>query len=108
MQHEIDHLDGILICDYGKDHDGAGSHQYGDMSMQSRRYEATEIEVGFHPDGYRIDKTASAMNRYTKWEIHSEDRWAHPAPVCFDSLPVGGWFKTDGFDWSEADGGKRV
>ena len=73
--------------------------------MHKARCEATEIEVGFHPDGYRIDKTASAMNRYTKWEIHSGDRWAHPAPVCFDSLPVSGWFKTDGFDWDETDGG---
>ena len=25
IQHEIDHLDGILICDYGKDEDGADS-----------------------------------------------------------------------------------
>jgi len=31
-----------------------------------------EIEIGFHPDGYRIDKTASAMNRYTKWDILQE------------------------------------
>ena len=105
MQHEIDHLDGILICDYKKKRSGADSEQYGDGSMQSTGYRATEIEVGFHPDGYRIDKTAGPMNRYTKWEIHSGDRWTHPTPVCFDSLPVSSWFKTDGFDWDEADGG---
>ena len=73
--------------------------------MQSTGYKAMEIELGFHPDGYRIDKTAAPMNRYTKWEIRSGDRWTHPTPVCFDSLPASGWFKTDGFDWDEADGG---
>ena len=73
--------------------------------MQGTRYKATKIEVGFHPDGYRIDKTASAINRYTKWKIHAPDRWTDPTPVCFDSLPVSGWFKTDGFDWDEANGG---
>ena len=26
-----------------------------------------QVTVGFHPDGYRIDKTALPMNRYTKW-----------------------------------------
>lgn len=29
-------------------------------------FDATEIDVGFHPGGYRIDKTAAPMNRYTK------------------------------------------
>jgi hypothetical protein len=28
-------------------------------------FKATEITIGFHQDGYRIDKTASPMNRYT-------------------------------------------
>ncbi len=74
--------------------------------MPTTQYKATEIEVGFHPDGYRIDKTASPMNRYTKWETHSGHRWTHPRPVCFDSLPVDGWFKTDGFEWDQADGGQ--
>jgi hypothetical protein len=103
MQHEMDHLDGILICDYERQ-DGGDPQSYGDVSMQSKGYEATEIEVGFHPDGYRIDKTASAMNRYTKWEIHEGDQWSHPKPVCFDELPASGWFKTNRFDWDEADG----
>jgi len=62
-------------------------------------FNATEIEVGFHPDGYRIDKTARPMNRYTKWEIAVGNRWQNPEPVCFDSLPRQGWFKKDRFDW---------
>ena len=60
---------------------------------------ATEIDVGFHPDGYRIDKTASPMNRYTKWEILPGSRWTQPTPVCFHSLPPTGWIKTDKFNW---------
>ncbi|OHB61738.1 MAG: hypothetical protein A2Y76_00160 [Planctomycetes bacterium RBG_13_60_9] len=62
-------------------------------------FEATEIEIGFHPDGYRIDKTASPMNRYTKWDVLSGSRWVNPRSVCFDSLPSSGWIKKDRFDW---------
>ena len=62
-------------------------------------FSATEIKVGFHSDGYRIDKTASAMNRYTKWEISQGDKWRNPKPVCFDSLPQQGWIAVDKFDW---------
>ena len=64
-------------------------------------FSSTEIEVGFHPTGYRIDKTASAMNRYTKWEIQQGDYWCNPKPVCFDSLPEEGWFKQGKFDWDQ-------
>jgi len=63
-------------------------------------FRAVEIKVGFHPAGYRIDKTASPMNRYTKWNVVSGNRWCGPKPVCFDSLPQNGWFKKDRFDWS--------
>jgi hypothetical protein len=63
-------------------------------------FKATEITVGFHPDGYRIDKTASPMNRYTKWNI-IEGRWCDPKPVCFDSLPQSGWIAKDKFDWNQ-------
>lgn len=62
---------------------------------------ANEINVGYHPDGYRIDKTASPMNRYTKWRISPEGRWSDPEPVCFDSLPEEGWLKAEGFNWEE-------
>ncbi len=62
-------------------------------------FAATEIEVGFHPAGYRIDKTTSPLNRYTRWEVLSGNRWVHPTPVCFDSLPPTGWFKKDRFNW---------
>lgn len=67
--------------------------------MPATRYKAEEIEVGFHPDGYRIDKTASAMNRYTKWKVLPGNRWTDPAPVCFHALPPKGWIKKDRFDW---------
>jgi len=65
--------------------------------------DAKEIRIGFHPDGYRIDKTASAMNRYTKWQTKPGDRWSNPQPVCFDSLPQRGWFAIDKFDWDETN-----
>jgi len=64
-------------------------------------FKAAEITVGFHPDGYRIDKTASPMNRYTKWQILPGNQWCNPEPVCFDSLPQQGWFAKDRFDWDE-------
>ncbi len=76
--------------------------------MQSTGYGVTEIEVGFHPDGYRIDKTAAPMNRYTKWEIDSGGWWTHPMPVCFDELPANGWFPKDRFNWDEVGGGNLV
>jgi len=64
-------------------------------------FKAQDIEIGYHPDGYRIDKTASAMNRYTKWDIQSDGQWKDPVPVCFDSLPPAGWCRCDGFDWTD-------
>ena len=66
-------------------------------------HKASEINIGFHPAGYRIDKTASPMNRYTKWEILQGDKWCNPKPVCFDSLPRQGWFAVDKFDWENVD-----
>ena len=62
---------------------------------------AEQITVGFHPNGYRIDKAASAMNRYTKWQIVTGNKWCNPEPVCFDSLPQQGWFAKDRFDWDK-------
>jgi hypothetical protein len=59
-----------------------------------------DVVIGFHPAGYRIDKTASPMNRYTKWNI-IESHWCNPKPVCFDSLPQHGWFAKDRFDLDE-------
>jgi hypothetical protein len=66
-------------------------------------FNAVEITVGFHPDGYRIDKTASPMNRYTKWHILQGNQWCNPEPVCFDSLPQHGWFAKDRFDWDKSN-----
>lgn len=64
-------------------------------------FRAGEINIGYHPDGYRIDKTASPMNRYTRWNVSPEGEWNNPEPLCFDSLPENGWFKAKGFDWDD-------
>ena len=64
---------------------------------------ATDVQVGYHPSGFRIDKTTSPLNRYTHWTITSQGTWQDPTPVCFHSLPTQGWIKTDRFDWSEHD-----
>lgn len=61
-----------------------------------------QITIGFHPDGYRIDRTASPMNRYTKWQVQPRNQWRDPEPVCFDSLPQQGWFAKDKFDWAKS------
>jgi len=70
-------------------------------------FSLTEIEFVFHPDGYRVDKTALAMNRYTKWDILEGDHWCNAKPVCFDSLPEQGWIKKDKFDWDEVNTDKE-
>ncbi len=57
------------------------------------KFEATDIRIGFHPEGYRIDKTASPMDLYTKWQITTEGKWIDPKPTCFDSMPQEGWYK---------------
>ena len=64
-------------------------------------FKAEEIEVGFHPDGYRIDKTASPMRRYTRWTITADHRWTQATPVCFDALPQEGWKRAEQFDWAQ-------
>jgi len=63
--------------------------------------EAEEVTIGFHPEGYRIDRTATPMNRYTKWQIISGKVWCEPKPVCFDSLPQSGWIAVDKYDWNQ-------
>lgn len=66
-----------------------------------KELEAKDVVVGYHPEGYRIDKTAAPMNRYTRWEIRSGQTWCHPKAVCFHSLPEKGWIAVDGFDWEQ-------
>lgn len=65
-------------------------------------FDATEIEVGFHPDGYRIDKTTSPANWYTKWDMCPGNHWRNPKPVSFASLPKNGWIGKDKFDWDRS------
>jgi hypothetical protein len=70
-------------------------------------FKATKIHVGYHPNGCRIDKTASPMNRYTQWVVSPDGQWRDPKPVCFHSLPKNGWFKADFFYWDETDTDKN-
>ena len=60
--------------------------------------DAKDVVIGFHPAGYRIDKTALPINRYTKWDILQGNNWSNPRAVCFDSLPQHGWIAKDKFD----------
>ncbi len=65
----------------------------------TKTFKAEEIEIGYNPEGFRIDRTASPLNRYTRWVLTPEGRWIEPKPVCFDSLPEDGWVKAEGFEW---------
>ena len=62
-------------------------------------FKAVEIKIGYHSDGYRIDRTASPMNFYTKWQISQDGMWHSPKPVDFDVFPKDGWIKSEGFEW---------
>ena len=62
-------------------------------------FKAEEIEIGYNPEGFRIDKTASPLNRYTRWEIRPDGKWLNPKPVCFHELPASGWVRAVGFVW---------
>jgi len=64
---------------------------------------AGDVVVGFHPNGYRIDKTATPMNRYTKWQIIPGKGWCNPKSVYFDSLPEKCWIAIDKFDWDKSN-----
>ena len=64
---------------------------------------AEEVTAGYHPLGYSIDKTASPMNRYTKWKIDSDGIWMKPKPVCFHTLPEDGWVRVDKFEWEDSE-----
>jgi len=64
-------------------------------------FRAKEIEIGYHPDGYRIDRTASPMNFYTQWKVDEDGTWHSPEPVDFDVFPETGWIKSEGFDWDQ-------
>ena len=39
-----------------------------------KTFKATDIQIGFHPEGYRIDNTASPIDFYTKWQITPEGK----------------------------------
>jgi len=73
-------------------------------TVLSSKLRAEEVVIGYHPEGYRIDKTAAPMNRYTRWMVNSGDNWSAPEPVCFHSLPADGWIACDGFEWPEPGG----
>jgi len=58
-----------------------------------KAFKARDIQIGFHPEGYRIDKTASPIHFYTKWQITPEGKWINPKPASFHSMPQEGWCK---------------
>ena len=66
-----------------------------------KTFKAADIDVGYHPDGFRMDKTASPMNYYTKWDISEDGIWHNPKPVDYGDFPEDGWRKADGFDWDD-------
>jgi hypothetical protein len=66
-----------------------------------KTYKLKEIDKGFHPKGFRVDKTTSPINFYTKWRISDDGRWCDCKPVDYDALPPEGWLKSEGFDWEK-------
>ena len=68
--------------------------------IMEQTFHIVQIGVGFHPDGYRIDKISSPIGPYTKWEISSGGQWCNPEPVHIEELPLNGWFKVDKFNWN--------
>lgn len=62
-----------------------------------KTFNASDIQKGFHPDGYRIDKTASPMDYYTKWQITPDGKWVNPQPTCFHSMLREGWSRVNSF-----------
>lgn len=62
--------------------------------MTHKDIKAEDVTIGSHPDGYQIDKTASPMDRYTRWTIQPDGTWSDPKPVCFHSLPPDRWNHT--------------
>lgn len=62
-----------------------------------------EVVVGYHPSGFRIDKTAPPMNMYTQWTVTSSGCWVNPKAVCFHTLPSDGWVKVEKFDWDREE-----
>ncbi|MBN1603181.1 MAG: hypothetical protein JW915_16350 [Chitinispirillaceae bacterium] len=63
--------------------------------IESEKYEANEIDLGYHPTGFRIDKGADPLNRYTQWTIDNDGKWINSKPVCFHTLPADGWIKIE-------------
>jgi hypothetical protein len=73
--------------------------------MESKIYRAIDIDVGYHPSGFRIDKWTDPLNRYTKWTIDSDGNWINSKPVCFHSLPADGWIRVENKDRTEENNG---
>jgi len=63
-------------------------------------FKTSEINIGYHPSGFKIDKTASPLDRYTRWDIDENGMWHNKKPVCFHELPGQGWIKDKGSETS--------
>ena len=64
-------------------------------------FKAEDIEIGYHPKGFRIDRATSPPNRYTRWEVTPEGEWVNPKPISFHEMPEEGWLKVKSFDLGE-------
>jgi len=58
-----------------------------------KTFKANEIDIGYHPSGFKIDKNAPPLDRYTQWNINEDGIWYNKKPVCFHALPDQGWIK---------------
>lgn len=69
---------------------------------ESKKYSANDIDAGYHPSGFRIDKRTDPLNRYTQWTIDKDGKWTNGKPVCFHMLPAQGWIKIENNGRTEA------
>lgn len=70
--------------------------------IEPMKYQATGIDAGYHPLGFRIDKGTDPLNRYTQWTIDKDGKWINGKPVCFHSLPTKGWVRIENGDRTES------
>lgn len=66
-----------------------------EKDIESMKYLASEIDTGYNPLGFKIDKGADPLNRYTQFKIDEHGKWINGKPVCFHSIPQEGWIRIE-------------